>query len=277
MLVAMPSGFKASVQSGLKAFFAPLSNEADFTREASAQAFSKARKQFTHIAFAILNQRFMTPVASHLITPHWNGLRVVAADASKMRLYLQDASHRFVREAIAFSLYLPSLEMMLSAELYSASAGEQQMLFEHLPRLGANDLLVLGRGYPACWLIAYLTQQGIAFCMSADQTGFVAVQDFLRSGKAEQIVTTRKPKARDCRDYECQPIPSQVRLVRIITPNGRLYVVMASSLDSLAYPAGDFAALHPSRWRIEEAFKHLKHRLALENTSGLSWLGMCIK
>ncbi|MDD5277500.1 MAG: hypothetical protein PHR16_15650 [Methylovulum sp.] len=109
MLVAMLSGFKAS-----------------------AQAFSKARKQFSRTAFAILNQRLMMPVACHLITPHWNGLRVVAADASKMRLYLQDASHRFVGEAVAFGLYLPGLEMMLSSELYSTSVGERQMLFEHL-------------------------------------------------------------------------------------------------------------------------------------------------
>jgi len=102
-------------------------------------------------------------------------------------------------------------------------------------------------GYPARWLIAYLTQQEMAFCMRVDQTGFVAVQRFLRSGMAEQIVTIGKPKAKYCTDYECQPIPSQVRLVKIITPNGRIYVVMTSLLDSLAYPASDFAALYHSR------------------------------
>jgi len=48
--------------------------------------------------------------------------------------------------------------------------------------------------------------------------------------------------------------------------------MMTSLLDSVTYPAADFAALYHSRWRIEEAFKRLKHRLALENTSGLSWL-----
>ncbi|MDD5277501.1 MAG: hypothetical protein PHR16_15655 [Methylovulum sp.] len=117
-----------------------------------------------------------------------------------------------------------------------------------LPRLSANDLLVLDRGYPARWLIAYLTQQEIAFCIRVDQTGFVAVQDFLRSGMAEQIVTVGKPKARYCTDYECQPISSQVRLVRIVTPNGRMYVCGDGFLpDSLAYPAGDFAALCHSR------------------------------
>ncbi len=48
--------------------------------------------------------------------------------------------------------------------------------------------------------------------------------------------------------------------------------MMTSLLDATVYPADDFAALYHSRWRIEEAFKRLKHRLALENTSGLSWL-----
>ena len=42
-------------------------------------------------------------------------------------------------------------------------------------------------------------------------------------------------------------------------------------LDAKAFPAENFGALYHGRWRIEEAFKRLKHRLALENTSGLSW------
>jgi len=272
MLVAMISGFKASVQAELNAFFAHLANHADLSREASAQAFSKARKQFSHTVFARLNQHLLTLVVSHLSIPHWHGLRIVAADASKMRMTLNDASHRLIREVIAFGLYLPGLEMMLAAELYEASVGERQMLFEHLHQLDANDLLVLDRGYPARWLLAHLTQQSIHFCMRVDQTGFVAVKDFLRSGAHEQIVTIGAPNALDCRDYVCEKTPTVVRLVRIITPNGRIYVVMTSLLDGIAYPASDFSSLYHSRWRIEEAFKRLKHRLALENTSGLSWL-----
>jgi hypothetical protein len=185
----MLSGFKASVQTELNAFFAPLANQADLTREASAQAFSKARKQFSHRAFASLNQRFITRVSSNLTVPRWNDFRVVAADASKMRMHLQDASHRFVREVIAFGLYLPGLEMMLSAELYNASVDERQLLFEHFHQLSAEDLLVLDRGYPARWLIAYLTQRSIHFCMRVDQAGFVAVKDFLRSGASDRIIT----------------------------------------------------------------------------------------
>lgn len=268
----MMSGFKASVQNELNAFFAHLANQADLSRQVSAQAFSKARKQFSHRAFTRLNHRFMQLVSEHLTTPRWNGLRVVAADASKMRLFLQDASRRLVREVVAFALYLPGLEMTLSAELYPTSVGERQMLFEHLQHLNSDDLLVLDRGYPARWLIAHLAQHGIRFCMRVDNTGFVAVQAFLRSGAAEQVVMIHKPKRLDCIDYLCEPTPTQVRLIRIATPRGRIYAVMTSLLDSVTYPASDFAALYHSRWRIEEAFKRLKHRIALENTSGLSWL-----
>lgn len=129
----MLSGFKASVQNELNGFFAHLANQADLIRQVSAQAFSKARKQFSPQAF----------VSQNVTIPRWHGLRVVAADASKIQLFLQDASRRFVGEAIAFALYLLGLEMILSAELYSGSVGERQMLFEHLHKLDGQDLLVL--------------------------------------------------------------------------------------------------------------------------------------
>jgi hypothetical protein len=63
---------------------------------------------------------------------------VVAADASKLRLFGQDATGRKVREAIAFLLYLPGLELTLDFELYSPLVGERQMLFEHLDALRSD-------------------------------------------------------------------------------------------------------------------------------------------
>ena len=272
MLVAMISGFKASVQNELNAFFAHLANQADLIRLASAQAFSKARMKFSFTAFNRLNSHLIALVNEHLPVPRWHGLRVVAADASKMQLFLKDATRRQVREALAFALYLPGLEMTLSAELYAPCVAERQMLFEHLHALEAADLLVLDQGYPARWLIASLAQHGIHFCMRVDETGFGAVKAFLRANEAERIVTVRAPDRDDGIDYGCERTPTQVRLVRVVTPNGRVHVLMTSLLDAAGYPAASFADLYHRRWRIEEAFKRLKHRMAWENTSGLSWL-----
>jgi hypothetical protein len=108
MLVSMMSVFKASVQSELNAFCAHLDNQADLIRLASAQAFSKARQQFSHRAFFRLNQTLMRLVHQHLIVPRWNGLRVVAADGTKMQLFLKGASQRMMQEVIAIGLYLPN-------------------------------------------------------------------------------------------------------------------------------------------------------------------------
>lgn len=268
----MLSGFKAGVQNELNAFFTHLANQADLMRVVSAQAFSKARRNFSHTAFARLNERLIALVEAQMAVPRWHGLRVVAADASKLRLFLDDATGRSVREAIAFALYLPGQELTLAAALYSPVVGERQMMFEHLDRLRHDDVLVLDRGYPARWLIAHLAQNGIPFCMRVDDSGFVTVRDFLRSGQVEAIVTLSPPNHADCADYLCARAPTSVRLVRVVTPNGRVHAVMTSLLDTVTYPADGFADLYHRRWRIEEAFKRLKHRLALENTSGLSWL-----
>ncbi len=106
-----------------------------------------------------------------------------------MRLFVQGACKRCIQDVWAFALYLPGLEMTLSAELYSSVVSERKMLFEHLERLKTNDLLVLDRGYPSRWLIACLTQRAIHFCMRADNLRFAMVKAFLRSGQAEAIVT----------------------------------------------------------------------------------------
>ena len=47
---------------------------------------------------------------------------------------------------------------------------------------------------------------------------------------------------------------------------------MTSLLDATSYPASAFSALFHGRWRTEEAYKRITHRLHLEHTSGLTWL-----
>jgi len=149
LLSVLLSGLTASVQNELHVLAANLDNRADLWRKVSAQAFSKARHGFSHRVFALLNQHLLDLVEQHLKVPRWRGLRLVAADASRLQLFLKDALGRKVREAIAFALYLPGPELSLSFELYSPKVGERQMLFEHLQYLKPNDLLLLDRGYPA--------------------------------------------------------------------------------------------------------------------------------
>lgn len=265
-------GNRAAVQTELDRFFAVLRNQAELVRCVSAQALSKARQNLPYAVFTDLTRHLLELVEQHIGIPRWHGLRVVAADASDVRLTLRDATRRVIKYGKVFALYLPGVEMMLHATLYGTDTGERQMLFEHLELLSADDLLVLDRGYPASWLMAALQMRAIKFCMRIDNIGGAAVTTFLRSGAAEAIVMLAPPSRRDASDYEIERAPVKVRLVRVATPEGRVRVLVTNLLDALAWPAAGFAALYHQRWRIEEAFKRIKHRLDLEAVSGLSRL-----
>ena len=65
-----------------------------------------------------------------------------------------------------------------------------------------------------------------------------------------------------------------MRLARHVALNGQARVLMTNLLDTTRFPAHRFTGLHHQRWRIEEAFKRLKHRLNLEHASGLSQLAV---
>ena len=272
LLTLMLSSMCGSLQQELDRFAANLQGSMDLQPEVTAQAFSKARKGFSASVFRKLNTILLNLIEERMRFPRWHGFRVVAADASKLPLFLKDATGRKVREAIAFMLYLPGREMALDFERYSPEVSERQMLFEHLDRLRRDDLLVLDRGYPARWRVAVLLARGLPFCLRVDNTGFAEVARFRRSGDAEAVVTLAPPSAVDAQDYGCPREATQVRLVRVVTPTGRVHILMTSPLNAIDYPAADFGDLYHARWHIEEAFKRIKHRLALEHLTGISWL-----
>ena len=68
--------------------------------------------------------------------------------------------------------------------------------------------------------------------------------------------------------------PQTVRLVRHVASTGKVRVLMTNLFDATRFPTSVFGDLYHHRWRIEEAFKRLKHRLNLEHVTGLSQLAV---
>lgn len=268
----MISGMCASVQAELDAFFGQLNRVAVRTRVVSAQAFSKARKGFSADLFRLANRHLLTLAQPWMDAARWNGLRVVAADASRLRVSTR-AKASLSADHYAFALFLPGAELTLHASLHPADGSERQMLFEALDELDADgDLLVLDRGYVGNAMVAALAQRGLGFCLRVDACAWRCVADFLRSGASEQVVPLPAPRAAEAAIYEIQALPSSVRLIRDVTPSGNIRVLMTNLLDAARYPAAQFGALYHRRWRVEEAFKRIKHRLRLEAPSGLTYL-----
>lgn len=148
------------------------------------------------------------------------------------------------------------------------------MLFESLDATAEDDVPVLDRGLIGNTIAAAITQRKRHFCMRVDATGYACARKFLRSGKAETIVELDPPRPTDRLDYAPDNKPTCVRLIRDVTPSGAVRVLMTSLLDPQRFPAETFGALYHSRWRVEEAFKRIKHRLHLEAVSGLTYLAL---
>ena len=268
----MLSGMCSSVQAEIDGLFAQLHQQPVRTRCVSAQAFSQARKGFSWTLFTLANDHLLS-LAQPLLEAHrWNGLRVIAGDGSRLQVSTR-AGADLQADHYAFALYLPGAELTLHASLHAADGSERQMLFEALEFVQPHgDLLVLDRGYPGNAPAAILIQSQRHFCWRVDATGWNGVKRFLHSGLPEAIITLAPPSAADARTYAITRTPTRVRLIRDVTPTGRVRVLMTSLLDAERFPAADFGALYHRRWRVEEAFKRLKHRLRLEAPTGLTHL-----
>lgn len=264
----------ASQQVMLDAFFGTLSGDGDWQRCISDRGFAQARDKLAWGCLERLNAFVVNSADALALVPRWHGLRLVAADASVLMPAIRPC-HTARRLASAdqrlFALYLPGAELTLHASVHGADVAERQMLFEALACLGPDDVLLLDRGYPAAWLVAHLTEKHIRFCMRCDKSsgGWGAVRSFARSDSVDAVMTLNKPGAQDCADYLCSGAAPQVRLVKCITPDGHTRV-LATNLPASDFPAWVFAGLYHQRWRIEEAFKRLKHRCKLECVSGLT-------
>ena len=273
-LLSMRAG---SQQALLDTFFtnlcAPAHSSAGLLRAVSDRAFAKARSHLHMPALSWLNDWLLARAEAAARVPRWQGLRLVAADASVLMPAIR-ACHRTRSPAGAdqrlFALYLPQAELTLHAGVHSAATAERAMLVEALDKLNPGDVLLLDRGYPAAWLVALLCERGVRFVMRCDKlTGWSAVRQFLRSGADQAQVTLNAPSAQDVADWGCPAIAPNVRVVRNVSSTGRVRV-LATNLDAADVPVECFGDLYHARWKIEEAFKRLKHRYHLEAVSGLS-------
>lgn len=268
-----------SQQAMLDEFYAALLGESGPVRAVSDRAFAQARARLHMPALCWLNEQLLDGAGRAGMLPRWRGFRLVAADASVLRPAVR-ACHRTAHAASAdqrlFALYLPGAELTLHAAVHSASQSERAMLMEALDQLGPADVLLLDRGYPAAWLVQALQERGIRFVMRCDNnSGWPAVRKFVRSARAEATVTLNVPSARDAQDWGCRRVAPSVRLVRHVAPGGAIRV-LATNLGAQEAAAAAFGDLYHLRWRIEEAFKRLKHRMHLEAVSGLSQQALII-
>lgn len=286
MLVAvLARGMLRSLQGELDDFFGRLANQGHLLRAVSKSAFSQARKKLNPSAFRALNDLLLAHWEQQVAVPRWHGFRLLAGDATTLRLpNLPEVIDEFgvhgdrwggqTPLAQVFGLMDVASGLLVHAEMFEAKAREREMLAHSLTHVRAEDLLLLDRGFPSYWLFAWLIERQRHFCIRVrdDVAGMAQFEAFIRSTAPEAILQVDVPAAAArkaaAQGFEIQQRCFSIRLVRVRLPSGQHEFLATSLLDSAAFPAGEFAGLYHQRWRIEECFKVLKCRLAVEHFSG---------
>jgi hypothetical protein len=150
------------------------------SRAVSARAFSETRRGLSAELFELARTRQIEPAQPYIDSMRWNGLRLVAADGSRLRVGTREG-HDLRADHYAFALFLPGPGVTLHAALHPADGSERQMLFEALGVLQPHtDLLLLDRGYLGNMMVAALAQREILFCLRVDARAWICVTTFAR-------------------------------------------------------------------------------------------------
>jgi hypothetical protein len=288
--VFISRGVKSSLQRELDSFYKEATSSEFNIRAATKGAFTKARAKLKYESFIELNdnvnQTFYTE-APYLV---WHQMRLLSADGTRLVLpnhksvIEEFGEHSFgpnadsKRSLATASVLYDSLNLVtLDAQIAPYSASERDLLYKHLEKTKAGDLLLLDRGYPSIALLFLLMAKGVEFCIRMKEDWWLSVKDFMDSGEKERIVSFALPK-KDRKLLEAYPemINKEIRcrLVCIELENGEKEVLCTSLTDMEKYPYEEFCELYHFRWGVEESYKLFKSRAEVEKFSGKTALAV---
>lgn len=285
LVSSLARGMTRSLQGELDDFFGRLANRAHLVRAVSKSAFSQARQKLLPSAFRALNELLLSQWEQSVTVPRWHGFRLLAGDATTLRLpTLPEVIDEFGMHgdrwggqtplAQVFGLMDVTSGLLVHGDLWASSTREREMLADSLAHVRADDLLLLDRGFPSYWLFAWLIEHQRHFCMRVRDgvAGMAQFAAFFQSRATEAVIQVEMPAAAvrkaAAQGFAIRERRFPVRLIRVCLPSGQEEFLVTSLLDKAAFPASEFAALYHRRWRIEECFKVLKCRLAVEHFSG---------
>ena len=273
---------KRALQDELDEFFKLLSGEEVASRVVTKSAFSQARKKLSYEAFIELNALQVEYFYRHYDYETWQGFRLLAVDGSSNELpESEDIIKHFglwkgVPVARVSQLFDVLNGVSVETRIGPKEKGEREFAVLHFEKIGAGDLVLMDRGYPAFWLFALLHHKKAHFCARMPAGVWTEVDRFIASEKKEQLVqlSPSVPSLKKCQTLGLDCLPLTVRLIRIDLDNGEVEVLVTSLLAPREYPRSLFKKLYHLRWGVEESYKFFKSRLELENFSGKSALSV---
>jgi hypothetical protein len=273
---------KGTTQSELDNFFDVLHQQDIETRFITASAFTQARAYLRHTVFEELNTEFIQQLDQLDINQCWHGHRLLAIDTSTLRLPESPAltdyfggqdnrSHFTTMARLSTCLHLGS-GLTIDAQIAPYAEAERHLAAQHLNKTQPNDVVIYDRGYPAFWFFALHNSHQRDFCMRASAEYSPTVKRFVASKSRDALIefTATKPSELVCREQGLSLDPITLRVLKIKLPTGETEILFTTLLDKQRYPHKDFFELYGRRWGIEVDYFFKKHKIEIENFTGLS-------
>lgn len=175
-------------------------------------------------------------------------------------------------------MYDPLNLVTVNAKIDAYNVSEITLLKQQLAEVSfkSGDLLLMDRGYPSISLLYELRQRKIDFCVRLKDNWWTAVNEMLKAGETDKIVTFTLPK----KDKYLQELfkgesdAVTVRITVIELEGGKREILCTSLLDMAKYTLEDLKGLYHIRWGIEEAYKLFKVRADMESFTGMTALSV---
>lgn len=266
-IFAIIKGTKASLQSGINAFFESQNKK---QMEYSKQAFSKGRRRIKPEAFQELFLAVAEQFYQKAETNTWRNYHLFGIDGTRLNLpctqelediYGAQTSQGAPQvQALVSCLYDLLNGMIVDTRFRGCKSSEREAAKEMIESFNAekygNPIFIMDRGYPPAELINTIIQAGHKFVMRCPT-------EFLRAMKL--------PKRDNILEYKFTKLKEEIkiRIVKVaLSAEDTEYLV--TNLFEPDLNEHDFANLYHVRWGIETKYNDLKNKLEIENFTGYS-------
>lgn len=284
LIIILMTQLQRSFTREINDFLSQISDPDCTFEAASGAAFTKARAKLKHTAFIELSDQIIKEF--YACGPHrvdWKGFRVIACDGSKVELpNSEEIRERFgihsvrsdgkeIPVATICELFDPLNNLCLASKIDGFKISESELAWEMLREgtFGKGDIFVFDRYFYSSLLVVYLNKLGADFCfrLKANSNLVKSLKNKKKQDDVFEISIGRESNQR----AELYNIPNQrvnCRVTIIDLPNGQEEFLLSSFTDQQTVSSEDLKQLYFLRWRIEEQYKKLKHKVCLENFSG---------
>lgn len=169
-------------------------------------------------------------------------------------------------------------DLIMDMDIGGATRSERTAAVSMLDSLLEDTLLILDRGYPSYALFKLLISRNINFIIRVPASFNKVVQQFVKSGKEEDVVTfssnnkiNKSLKGNNIELPDQDPI--NLRIIRFKTP-ANTTEILVTTLDKTEFPIDLVAEGYLLRWRVEVDYFFLKNEQQFEVFSG--YKAICI-